>query len=111
MTIIYVVTRGQYSDYSIEAIFSTQENAEAFLALGGRGESGIEEWEVDPNIDGIRQGRQRWCVILSTQGEFMYGFAAGVEQGEEPRVNGLGNFVCYVTAKDEQGAIKVAHDK
>ena len=50
--IIYVITRGSYSDYSIEALFTDKAAAEAFVELGNKSGSlynqyEIEEWEAD----------------------------------------------------------------
>lgn len=42
---VYVVTSGEYSDYKIEAIFSTKEKAEECSLWTPRSE--IEEYEVD----------------------------------------------------------------
>lgn len=51
---IYVVTSGAYSDYSIDAVFSTREQADAYcLWQNGPepgnhyGESRVEEYELD----------------------------------------------------------------
>ena len=45
---VYVVTSGQYSDYGIEAMFSTPEKAQAFIAKQDFNEDrGREEWELD----------------------------------------------------------------
>ena len=33
MTKVYVITRGEYSDYGIERIFSTREAAEKYCAM------------------------------------------------------------------------------
>lgn len=44
---VYVVTRGEYSDYCISAIFSTHEKAEEYMG-GFPGEfNEIEEYELD----------------------------------------------------------------
>jgi len=36
MVKVYIVTSGEYSDYSIEAVFSQKADAEAFLYWHGR---------------------------------------------------------------------------
>ena len=50
MTIVYAVTSGSYSDYSIHGLFSTKEKASSYIEnnkeeLWGPGE--IEEWTLD----------------------------------------------------------------
>jgi|HubBroStandDraft_6_1064221.scaffolds.fasta_scaffold00417_30 hypothetical protein len=48
---IYAVTEGSYSDYSIEACFEAEADAEAFVAAGG-GDS-VEEFDLLPPGVGI----------------------------------------------------------
>ena len=42
---IYIVTDGAYSDYHIEAVFTTRENAEKYAAIHSC--SYVSEWEAD----------------------------------------------------------------
>lgn len=66
--IIYVVTSGDYSDYSIDGIFSTKLIAEIFIGNNGRGE--IEEWE----LDGRKKDKNRtvWsCQITILEGSII----------------------------------------
>ena len=46
---IYVVTSGEYSNYSIEGIFSTKEKADAFVSKYSDG--GVEEYELDERVE------------------------------------------------------------
>lgn len=83
--IIYVVTSGCYSDYSIRAIFSTKEKAEKYIAEGIKAEefsnpaedtynaANIEEYTLDLNENYIAQ--KVWqCGILINSGEiYNYG--------------------------------------
>ena len=53
---IYIVTNGCYSDYHIEACFSTKEKAKEYIKNGKTtkqfwGEPDIEEWDIDDSID------------------------------------------------------------
>ena len=55
---IYVVTSGSYSDYGIDAIFSTKEKAESFVRLGNEkirnyAKYEVEEWDLDACADQI----------------------------------------------------------
>ena len=43
---VYIVTAGEYSDYHIEAVFTSKERAEAFAALDD--DRGVDEEETDP---------------------------------------------------------------
>ena len=47
--IVYIVTSGEYSDYSIHAVFSTREKAEEYIAHNGDFSDSykIEEYVMD----------------------------------------------------------------
>ena len=49
MTKVYVITRGEYSDYDIERIFSTREAAEKYCAMDNNEyyTPTIEEWDLE----------------------------------------------------------------
>lgn len=56
MSKVYIVTSGEYSDYGIEACFSTELKAKEFIENGTKtreiwSDSRIEEWELDGNSD------------------------------------------------------------
>lgn len=53
MNTVYVVTSGEYSDYSIEAIYEDRETADAHVTRLGdaTGYRSVEEWEVKPKGD------------------------------------------------------------
>lgn len=59
MAKIFIVTSGEYSDYHIDAVFSTREKAEEYADICGP-DYEIEEYEVDApvdNKDGIWKAR------------------------------------------------------
>ncbi len=47
---VYVVTQGQYSDMTIEAVFTTRKKAQAFIDNEGDMNEEIEEFELDKNL-------------------------------------------------------------
>lgn len=56
MSKVYVVTDGEYSDYHIEACFSTEKKAQEYIrnakkVNGNYYYPDIEEWELDSNSD------------------------------------------------------------
>lgn len=59
---VYVVTSGEYSDYSICAIFSTKELAQAHVDKGG-GDT-IEEYELDVDKDLVKRTKYVSVVRL-----------------------------------------------
>lgn len=63
--IVYVVTAGCYSDYGIEAIFSTRELAEDYIVANPKKYSGyndIAEWTVDERAGWVP--RKGWYLHL-----------------------------------------------
>lgn len=54
MNKVYVVTRGEYSDYGIEAIFTNREAAEKYCAVHPNiygDEPMIEEWDISEGTE------------------------------------------------------------
>ena len=56
MSKVYIVTSGEYSDYSIAAVFSTRRAAEVYCAVRNQPSTwldpyGIEEYEMDENVE------------------------------------------------------------
>jgi hypothetical protein len=52
---VYAVTRGSYSDYTIEAIFTDKTRAESYLSgLDRNDDPNIEEFDLDPEEPGQR---------------------------------------------------------
>lgn len=84
---VYIVTQGEYSDYSIQAAFSTREKAEEYRAAKPS-EYRIEEYELDsepPRVYG-----PRWGVALRLDGsrDERYCFHAESEEQTEIRRQG-----------------------
>lgn len=73
MTTIYAVNSGEYSDYGINGLFSTRENAEkymeAFPKSGYGGYNDIEEWELDQYISEIDRGLLPFVVRMYKNGD------------------------------------------
>ena len=71
--IAYIVTRGDYSDYRIMGVFSTEENARTFISDVLKDEDAdIEHWEVDENnvfVQLIRNGYNQYHVKMQKTGE------------------------------------------
>lgn len=58
---IYIVTSGEYSDYSIEAVFSTKNKAESYIQQHGTGYR-IEEYDLDEEVE---KKTQIWSVTFN----------------------------------------------
>lgn len=50
MNIAYVVTSGSYSDYGVDAVFSTKAKAQLYIDIHGGCEYSIEEFNLDPEV-------------------------------------------------------------
>lgn len=124
---VYVVTSGEYSDYHIDGMFSTEELAQKFIDSFKRHEyteMDIEEWELDVHKDALSQGYLPFRVSMRQNGDVMscehedssYGF-----HSETPRDSfhstvwndqGAPKYmVSHVYAKDQQHAIKIANER
>lgn len=112
MKTVFLVTSGEYSDYSIEAVFSTRENAHAFIDSGRKRlcEAEIEEFIVDPCSPKINPV---WYVRFDLDGNVMAVKNEG--QPTQPVAITAGydfhrnNIQVYgISAEDERTALKIA---
>jgi len=122
--IIYVVTRGDYSDYTICAIFDNKEMAEAYKDVEDTGSfNDIEEYELNPTIRQNPTGLKRYSVSLGNDGKLQWCELQGAlfDKPVEPlkfrfyerTYHENCSFTCrfYVCAKDREHAIKLAGEK
>lgn len=64
----YIVTSGSYSDYNIEAVFSTEEKAKEFINNRGDDDfNEIEEYEMDKPCE--KEKSIYWCTVNIKTGE------------------------------------------
>jgi hypothetical protein len=103
---VYLVTKGEYSDYRIEAIFSTRYRATKYRKKWG-GE--IETWKLDAPIPDTIVGVEMkpdgevtdtWEIPCSVGGEGFRSFTIGSNL-----------LTWYVKTEDKQRAIKVVNEK
>jgi len=122
---IYIVTSGEYSDYSIDAIYTDEAVAKRLKAEGFR----IEEWESDEAIDRVKQGYMPYTLYawldedgfrISTQLPYTYYretayITTKVIDWNSPKMNGENQrreqFTTWTWAKDKDHAIKVAAER
>jgi hypothetical protein len=75
---VYIVTSGCYSDYSIRAVFTRREDAEAVVAEWKKGTHynydppEIEEWPIDAEVSPDKHHR-RIYVVLDEHGDEITG--------------------------------------
>lgn len=67
---VYLVTSGSYSDYRVDAIFSTRKKANDYMKVVQSSDyNGIEECELDPPAtDLIKRGYSVWHVQMLRDG-------------------------------------------
>ena len=121
---VYVVTSGTYSDYHIDAVFSTKENAEKYNNIYGKDDfEDIEEFEVDDEMALInRIGDEKITIYLVCMDRD--GNVKEISK-ESPSVSlvkellaGKNRHILYadcmdmrVIAKDEKHAVKIANER
>lgn len=122
---VYVVTNGEYSDFHIEAIFTTREKAEAFLNSREKGD--YDNWEMyeypidypDFIADKIANGYRLFKVVMDRDGDTIsigegnysdleYEFRYGIDWNWH---SGRTKFSANVFARNEQHAVKIANER
>lgn len=61
---IYIVTSGEYSDYSIDAVFSTKEKAKEYIQQYGT-DYAIEEYDLDQEV---KKETKIWKIMFDKNG-------------------------------------------
>lgn len=112
---IYIATSGSYSDYSMDAVFSSRKKAEAAIELLQE-DSEIEEWTVDAIP---ADGRLPYWVRMHPDGnvESVSREHSFFMMRDAPRITCIaagpyaGVYNCFVYARDEAHAVKIASEK
>lgn len=107
MTAVYLVTAGDYSDYSILAAFSTRERAEEYAKSRAREDAGVEEWELDeaqPHVPVVN-------VAMDADGVVSSIYASTCEPREIGFMRYIQNRLYWrVATDDEVQAVKVVNE-
>jgi hypothetical protein len=130
-TTCYAITRGEYSDYSVLAVYTTSELAEAELPKYHRSEhdrAQIKELPLDPEIPGPPPGMQGFFCVENNDGSILaspvtcYQMPAAYQIGVVNRSMYVWDLVAKgplsrpwfninVWARDEDHAIEIAAEK
>ncbi|MFH1740207.1 MAG: hypothetical protein ABIH23_14460 [bacterium] len=118
MTKVLVVTDGEYSDYRVEAVFSEDKRdlAEIYRQRYG-GE--IEEYELNPAEQQLREGWSHWLVRMDRDGNIPPHYEPSSSFTDEskskvyirnahPSRELIGTF--HVKAQSAEHAIKIANE-
>lgn len=60
---VYIVTEGEYSDYGIEAVFSTKEKANEYVQQHGS-DCRIEEYDIDQEV---KRESKIWRIAINLE--------------------------------------------
>lgn len=113
--VIWAVSSGEYSDYRVNAVFSTKEKAEAYAARFNKlvrhrsDEYGVEEYPLDPEMP--EEGLSCWLVFIEANGDIKRVDESGYSfDSTICRIHGGGWSVrCF--ARDREHAIKIAGER
>ena len=127
---VFAVNSGSYSDYGINAIFSSRKLAEEYMAAVKNNDyNEIAVYELDPpTVNLIRSGYSVWCVLMLNDGtterinreENDYYAIDDVpkhwiwKRTEAPAYKGKGipdALQSTVWAKTEKAAVKIVNEK
>jgi hypothetical protein len=131
MRTIFVVEQGSYSDYGVVGVYTTKENADAIAAKINESdpydEATVAEWPLDPGIDALRSGLDKFSVLMLRDGAveevrklddgwtFDISGGAHIWRRTQARAyKGRGIPDCLsatVWAKDEKHAVKIANER
>lgn len=110
---IYIVTSGEYSDYSIDAVFSTKKKAEEYIQQYGTDYT-IEEYDLDKEVE---KKERLWKIEFDKNGVAKaYTQSCLInEKADTCYVSVLWNGECYihfyVNADSMDRAIKIARER
>lgn len=129
MAKIWTIESGEYSDYRVNGIYSTKENAEAVLAklasVTGFGftEYRLRERDLDPGVEALREGYTIFVVNMLYDGTVEKISPSEWELSEETwiwrrttapfyRGKGIPDVLVVTTfARGEAHAVKIANEK
>lgn len=66
---IWVIEEGEYSDYHVVGVYSTEENAKTVLEKMHGDAPQIREWNLDPDVEELRKGLSLWRVLMLKNGD------------------------------------------
>jgi len=115
---VYIVTRGEYSDYRILAAYSTRELADAVVEWLGPSNAEVEEYDLDKNAEPLAHGYAAFRVTMDWSGNsepvervhYRWEALSGEVSVWSGR-SGKGGVYGVVFARDEQHAVKIVNEK
>lgn len=118
MKIIYIVTQGEYSEDSINAVFDSKELAESYVssfkdhALNG---ICIEEHKLNPFKEQIEKGLKAYFIRIDRKGQtesIYHQSSCSLFESSEYKITYDKKFMnVHCFAKDEEHAVKIANER
>ena len=119
-TVCYAISSSSYSDYKINAVFSSKEKAKAKLSLFADGK--IEEFSFDPEMAEAPAGMlpfacysHKWdsatCEYVPCLRAFSVDYDSVVRAGNKVSAWVGPAIITYAWAKDRDHAIKIAAER
>jgi hypothetical protein len=130
MSNVWVIEQGEYSDYRVVGVYTTEENAQKVCDLLNDGDeystASVAEWPLDPTITELNQGMTFWHVAMLKNGDTERVEQVGIQSY---RLNSEFNLwrrskaplyqmrnmpdvlQAWVWAGDAQHAVKIANEK
>ena len=108
MKTIYAVESGAYSDYCVDALFSTRADADLYRKVHG---GTVVERTLDPDLTEYRAGRRPYRVIMNREG---HARAVDTERDMQQDGNNFAvedEWLFYVWANDKKHAVKIANER
>lgn len=106
---VYVVYRGEYSDYHIEAIFGTQEKSQECCAVFN--DAGVTEYELDSFNEGKELYKYKVCITGDMVHSLNYVEDSLCFYTPNTIQRVCDSYIMIVLAKNVEHARKVAADK
>lgn len=136
MSKVYLVTYGEYSDWTVHSIHSTPERANAVVErmkaenersgssyFGPYPSPSVDEWEVDAyTVPQVPQGMSIYRIVIPEDGMARAEYwgdeddydrlrdEEAADQGES-WMDRFGTFVTFTFARDKDHAAKIAYDR
>jgi hypothetical protein len=67
MSTVWAIEQGEYSDYRVVGVFSTEANARLVAEAIGS-DATVSEWSIDPVVDDLNAGRSPYLVNMLKDG-------------------------------------------
>lgn len=110
---VYIITKGEYSDYSIYAVAIDKQRAEELKRYftDNCDDAIIEEYDID-DYKPIHEGKTQYCVYFRTDGTVYIHKPSWFEKDQNKIIKDFNyGHKIYLWAIDEAHALKIASDK